>query len=113
MSDRFTSFAAFWPHYLAEHADPRTRACHYCGTSLAILLVLCFAAGGGWWALVAAPIACYAPAWVAHAFLERNRPATFEHPVWSFAADFRMLFLAATGRLKSELARAGVAGASR
>ena len=113
MSETFPSFAAFWPHYLAAHADRRTRACHYCGTTLGVLILLCFAAGGGWWALVAAPIAGYAPAWAAHAVFEHNRPATFDHPIWSFAADFRMLFLAATGRLAPELARAGVTRASR
>jgi len=108
MTDRPTSFAAFWPHYLAAHADRRTRAAHYCGTALGCLLVLCFAAGGGVWALIAAPFAGYAPAWAAHAAFERNRPATFSHPLWSFAADFRMLYLAARGRLGEELARAGL-----
>ena len=104
-----SSFAAFWPIYLAAHADPRTRAIHYCGTSLGILIFLCFVAGGGWWALIVAPIAGYAPAWIGHAFFEHNRPATFSHPLWSLAADFRMLYLAATGRLKPELTRAGLA----
>ena len=102
------SFGDFWPEYLAAHADPRTRATHYCSTALGVTLLLCFAAGGGWWALVAAPVAGYAPAWAAHALFERNRPATFRHPLWSFAGDFRMAFLAATGRLRAELDRAGV-----
>jgi hypothetical protein len=109
MTEQPTSFAAFWPHYLAAHADRRTRAVHYCGTALGCLLVLCFAAGGGVWALVAAPVAGYGPAWAAHAFVERNRPATFSHPLWSIAADFRMLYLAATGRLRAELVREGLA----
>jgi hypothetical protein len=108
MSDDLASFGEFWPHYLRAHPDPRTRATHYAGTSLGVLLFLCFLAGGGWWALVAAPIAGYAPAWIAHAVFARNRPATFDHPLWSLMADFRMLYLAATGRLRPELTRAGV-----
>jgi hypothetical protein len=111
MSDEPASFALFWPVYLAAHGDRRTRALHYCGTVLGCLLVLCFAAGGGWWALVAAPVAGYGPAWAGHLVFEHNRPATFSHPLWSFAGDFRMLFLAATGRLGRELKRAGMRGA--
>jgi hypothetical protein len=107
------NFGDFWPHYLAAHAQRRTRIVHYAGTALGTGLVLCWAAGGGWWALVAAPIAGYGPAWAAHALFERNRPATFAHPVWSFAADYRMLLLAATGRLGAELTRAGVLDRAR
>jgi len=102
------NFRNFWPVYLRAHASPRTRAAHYCGTVLGVALFLCFAAGGGWWALPAALVAGYGPAWLAHAFFERNKPATFNHPLWSFAADFRMLYCAATGRLGAELDRAGV-----
>jgi hypothetical protein len=109
MTPTYADFAAFWPHYLAQHANPRTRAVHYCGTVLGCLLLGCFAVGGGVWALVAAPVAGYGPAWAAHALIERNRPATFTHPLWSFAGDFRMLYCAATGRLRAELARAGLA----
>ncbi|HXQ51328.1 MAG TPA: DUF962 domain-containing protein [Stellaceae bacterium] len=109
MTKTYADFAAFWPYYLTQHADPRTRAVHYCGTVLGCLLVLCCAAGGGFWTLIAAPVAGYGPAWAAHALIERNRPATFTYPIWSFAADFRMLYCAATGRLGAELTRAGLA----
>jgi hypothetical protein len=108
-TESMVRFGDFWPTYLRAHANPKTRAVHYCGTTLGVAVFLCFVAGGGWWALIAAPIAGYGPAWAAHAIFERNRPATFSHPLWSFAADFRMLFLAATGRLRAELDRAGVA----
>lgn len=109
MSDDPRNFEEFWPHYLRAHPDPRTRAAHYGGTSLALLLFLCFIAGGGWWALVATPIAGYAPAWLAHAVIARNRPATFGHPLWSLMGDFRMLYLAARRRLRPHLVRAGIA----
>jgi hypothetical protein len=100
------SYAEFWPHYLRAHRDPRTRAAHYLGTSLGIVLVIAAAIGSDWHLLVAAPLAGYAAAWFAHAAFERNRPATFGHPLWSFYSDFRMLALWASGRLQPELDKA-------
>ena len=106
MGDRITSFSEFWPHYLRAHADPRTRALHYFGTSLAIVLLLGFVITQDWRCLVAAPVAGYAFAWFAHVVFEKNRPATFGHPLWSLFGDFYMLYCWATGRLGVELARA-------
>ena len=104
----YRSFAEFWPFYLREHSRPRTRALHYAGTSLVVLIAIAALVAGRWWLLAAMPVAGYAFAWFSHAAVERNRPATFTYPLWSLAADFRMFFLWLTGRLGSELARAGV-----
>ena len=101
-------FADFWLYYLREHSRPATRSLHYAGTSLVILIAAAAAAIGEWWLLAAVPVAGYGFAWASHALVERNRPATFTYPLWSLAADFRMFFLWLTGRLGSELARAGV-----
>ena len=101
-------FGDFWPHYLAAHLDPRTRAAHYFGTVLGVVLLVLFAMGAGWWLLPLAVVAGYGPAWGGHALFEHNRPATFDHPLWSFLADFRMLFLWATGELGVEIERLGL-----
>jgi hypothetical protein len=106
MAEPITSYAAFWPHYLRAHRDPRTRIAHCLGTVLALALLLAAAIGGDWRLLVAAPVAGYGCAWFAHAALEGNRPATFGHPWWSFYSDFRMLALWASGRLQPELDKA-------
>lgn len=50
-----------------------------------------------------APIAGYGFAWIGHAAVERNRPATFSHPTWSFISDYRMLGLWLSRGLRVEL----------
>lgn len=101
-----TSFASFWPYYLSEHSKPQTRALHYIGTSLVVLLAIAALASGRWWLFAALPLAGYAFAWVAHFGVEKNRPATFTYPLWSLAADFKMWWYWLTGRLGHELEKA-------
>lgn len=108
MSQRKESYAEFWPFYLQEHADPKTRMFHYVGTSLVIAIALTAIATQNWLLLLAMPVAGYFFAWVSHAFIERNRPATFIHPVWSLISDFKMFFMWISGRLGPELEKAGV-----
>ena len=60
------------------------------------------------WFVAAAPIIGYAFAWYAHFFVEHNKPATFGHPLYSLAADYRMLFLMMAGKMDAEVARAHV-----
>jgi hypothetical protein len=103
------SFGEFWPFYLQEHSKPRTRAFHYAGTSLVVLLAFAALLTGQWWLLLAMPVAGYAFAWASHAAIERNRPATFTYPLWSLRADFKMWWLWLTGRIGRELTAAGIA----
>ncbi|ABF54084.1 DUF962 domain-containing protein [Sphingopyxis alaskensis] len=108
MAHRYTSFGDFWPFYLREHSKASTRALHYVGTSLVVMIAVGAALTGRWEWLIALPVAGYAFAWVAHFAVEKNRPATFTYPLWSLAADFRMWALWLSGRLDPELDRAGV-----
>ena len=110
MAERtYTRFDDFWLHYLREHAGHRTRALHYAGTALVLAAAAALALTGNWWWLLAMPLAGYGFAWFAHFFVEKNRPATFTYPLWSLYGDFRMFFLAVTGRLGPHLRAAGVA----
>lgn len=87
-----------------------TRALHYIGAGLALLLMMLGAAVNPW-AFVAVPFAGYGFAWVAHGAVERNRPATFTHPWWSLISDFRMFGLFVTGQIEPHLVKAGVTAA--
>ena len=110
VTKRYSTFAEFWPFYLREHSRPRTRALHYFGTTLVVLLAVAAVLTGRWLLLAAMPLAGYFFAWVAHFGVEKNRPATFTYPLWSLGADFKMWWMWLTGRLGPELERAGVEG---
>jgi len=104
-SARIGTFAEFWPFYLGEHRKPATRGFHFVGANVALALAL-----AGLWTrdgrlLLAALAVAYGLAWVSHYFIEKNRPATFRYPLWSFAADWKMWALIWTKRLEPELRR--------
>ncbi|MGH7013895.1 MAG: Mpo1-like protein [Stellaceae bacterium] len=107
-TDPIDDYARFWTHYLREHGCAATRYWHFFGTGAAIVCLAALVATGSVWFLGGAILAGYGPAWIAHAAFEKNHPATFTHPLWSFVSDLRMFGLWLTGRLGSELARAGV-----
>ncbi len=97
---RFNSFAEFWPFYLGEHSKPATRLLHCVGSLAAIAVVVTFIVIGHWYLFPLALIPGYACAWIGHFFIEKNRPATFTYPLWSFMGDWKMLALMLTGKLK-------------
>jgi hypothetical protein len=105
MQDPIESFVDFWPHYVHSHRNPVNRALHYAGTT-AVLGTVATAAvtlNPAW--LLLAPVVGYGPAWVGHFVFEHNKPATFQHPLWSLRGDFRMYRLALRGKMRAELER--------
>lgn len=106
-SDRFHSFAEFYPYYLQEHAHPLCRALHYVGTTLTFIILSAGLVTTPLW-FAAIPIAGYGFAWVAHFFVEKNKPATFTYPIWSLLGDYKMYFSWLSGRLPMQLKTAGV-----
>lgn len=101
--ERIKSFKEFWPYYLNEHSKPATRAMHLAGTAGAIALLGAAVVTGQWWLPAAAVAAGYGSAWTAHAFVEKNKPATFKYPLWSLMGDFKMLGHYVTGTLQREV----------
>lgn len=97
-SSRFASFREFYPYYLQQHANRTSRRLHVVGTLLALLVAVLAIARGRWLWLLAAPPAGYLPAWLGHALFERNKPATFRHPLYSLRGDLLLVVEVLTGR---------------
>jgi hypothetical protein len=105
MDARIETFEDFWPHYVHAHRNPVNRALHYVGTTafLGTVATAAVTLNPAW--LLLAPVAGYGPAWIGHFVFEKNKPATFQHPIWSFCADFRMYRLALRGKMRAEIER--------
>lgn len=99
MSTRYTSFDAFYPFYLTQHANRTCRRTHFIGSTGALLALAALAVtGNGWWVLVAL-VSGYGGAWIGHFVYEKNRPASFAQPLYSFRADWVMYWQMLTGKL--------------
>ncbi len=108
MSATFSTFGDFWPYYLRQHASQDSRNLHFFGTAAALSFLGGLIFHGDYRWLFAALAIAYASAWLGHFIFEKNRPATFSHPIWSLRGDFRMFRLWLLGRLDTELEKAGV-----
>ena len=101
----FTTFSEFWPFYVREHSKALTRRMHFVGTAcLFPLLYLAVFVDSLWFASM--PIVAYGFAWAAHFLVEKNKPATFQHPLWSLLADFKMFGLMCVGKMDAEVEKA-------
>lgn len=93
------SFKEFYPFYLSEHSNRTCRRLHFAGTSLALacfVAALALGAAG----FVALGFVCgYGFAWLGHFGFEKNRPASFKRPLWSFMGDWVMYKDIWTGRI--------------
>lgn len=99
-TERFTRFADFYPFYLAEHSNRTCRRLHYFG-SLLVLSIFAYALfSQNWLLLLAMPLAGYGFAWMGHFIFEKNRPATFQYPLYSFLGDWVMLKDMLTGKIR-------------
>lgn len=93
------SFAEFYPFYLSEHANRTCRRLHFLGSTLALVfLAMAVATASGWWFL-AALVVGYAFAWIGHFGFEKNKPASFKRPLYSFMGDWVMYKDIWTGKI--------------
>ena len=103
--NRITEYAEFWAFYVGEHRSPFNRFLHYVGSSLGLGLLIAAPVTQIWWLLALAPLFGYGNAWFGHFVVEKNKPASFKYPGWSFISDFKMLGYALTGRMSREVER--------
>jgi len=96
----FASFREFYPFYLGEHRDRNCRRMHFAGSTLVLAVIALTVTTGhlAWLWLV--PVAGYGFAWVGHFAFEKNRPATFRHPLYSLMGDWVMYWDVLRGKVK-------------
>ena len=80
----------FYPEYLAEHQNLANRRLHFVASSAALVLATRAYRARSIKPLGVALVVSYGFAWTGHFFFEKNKPATFEHPIKSFACDWLM-----------------------
>ena len=100
MSKQYTSFREFYPFYLDEHQNRTCKLLHFIGTWFGLgFFITALVTGNLWWVL-GGFVAGYAFAWVGHFFFEKNRPATFTYPFYSFMGDWVMWKDIMTGKVR-------------
>jgi hypothetical protein len=96
----YSSFREFYPYYLSEHANSTCRRLHFVGSTLVLITLVAAIFTRHWAWLWLLPLLGYGFAWVGHFFFEKNRPATFKYPFYSFAGDWVMYVQMLGGKIK-------------
>lgn len=104
-NDRITNYAEFWDFYVQEHSQPLTRLLHFIGTALGLVILVWVLRTGNWGYFPLCLVVGYGFAWFSHFVIEKNKPATFQYPLWSFISDYKMMFYMLTGKMNSEVER--------
>ncbi|EHU2952650.1 DUF962 domain-containing protein [Acinetobacter baumannii] len=93
------NYQEFYRFYLTEHRNIMSRRLHAVGSSIGLYFfskaIRKKQAKYALYGLVSG----YACAWVGHFMFEKNKPASFKQPLYSFISDWRMLSDVAAGRL--------------
>jgi hypothetical protein len=96
---RHTSFAEFYPFYLSEHSNRTCRRMHFVGSTLSLMCLAMLAVTGKPQYFLYALLCGYGCAWIGHFVFEKNKPASFKRPLYSFIGDWVMYRDMCRGRL--------------
>ena len=71
---------------------------HVIGSALVLVVLATAILGGRPWLLLVVPIIGYGFAWIGHLIFEKNRPATFTHPLYSLMGDWVLFAETVSGK---------------
>jgi len=100
MEKRYTNFKDFYPYYLSEHSHKTTKLLHFIGTSISLYFLFNFFRTFDFLYIILSLLSGYGFAWVSHFFIEKNKPATFKYPFYSFIGDHLMFIEIIMGKHK-------------
>jgi hypothetical protein len=85
------NYSDFYRFYLTEHRNIMSRRLHAAGSSLGIYFFTQAIRQRKAKYVLYGLVSGYACAWVGHFVFEKNKPASFKQPLYSFISDWRML----------------------
>ena len=98
--EKYKTFKDFYPYYIEEHSKPKTKLLHFIGTSISLFFLVQLVITFDPIYLIYALLSGYGFAWIAHFFIEKNKPATFTYPFYSFIGDHKMFVEILMGKHK-------------
>ena len=100
MEKRYTNFKDFYPYYLSEHSHKTTKLLHFIGTSISLYFLFNFFRTFDFVYIILSLLSGYGFSWISHFFIEKNKPATFKYPFYSFIGDHLMFVEIIMGKHK-------------
>ena len=97
---KYKSFKEFYPFYLSQHSNRVCRLMHFIGTTLVLSILVYALITQQYKLLWLLPVAGYGFAWIGHFIFEKNRPASFKQPLYSFIGDWLMYAQIWLGKVK-------------
>ena len=98
--EKYKTFKDFYPYYIEEHSKPKTKLLHFIGTSISLFFLVQLVRTFDPIYFICALLSGYGFAWIAHFFIEKNKPATFTYPFYSFIGDHKMFVEILMGKHK-------------
>lgn len=86
----YLTFKDFYPFYLSQHQNAICRRLHFIGSLSVLVILIETLVTQNWIQLLFLPLVGYGFAWIGHFIFEKNKPATFQYPLYSFLGDWLM-----------------------